>query len=67
MLLHLLHGALSVERVDDDLVLIETGQVRDGLAGVLGSTGGDEGLGAVERGAQADLSVLAGVSLYQRY
>merc|ERR1739848_980733 len=60
VLLHLLHGALGVERLDDNLVLIETGQVRDRLAGVLGSTRGDEGLGAVERGAQADLAFLAG-------
>ena len=65
VLLHLLHGALSVERVDDDLVLIETGNVVDGLAGVARSAGQDQSLGAVERGGQADLAVLGGVSLYE--
>lgn len=63
VLLHLLHGALGVERVDNDLVLIETGQVRDRLAGVLGRAGEDESLGAVEGGAQADLAVLGGGGL----
>lgn len=44
VLLHLLHGALSVERVDDDLVLIKTGDVVDGLAGVARSAGQDQSL-----------------------
>ena len=48
VLLNLLHGALSVERVDDDLVLIETGNVGDGLAGIFGRAGELEGLGAME-------------------
>lgn len=63
VLLHLLHGALSVERVDDDLVLIETRQVRDRLAGVLGRAGQHQGLGAVEGGAVADLALLGRVGL----
>jgi hypothetical protein len=42
-------------------VLIEAGQVRDGLAGVLGRAREDQGLGAVERGAQADLALLGAV------
>lgn len=63
VLLHLLHGALGVERVDDDLVLIETGQVVDGLAGEARSAGQDQSLGAVERGGLADLAGLGGVSL----
>jgi hypothetical protein len=39
VLLNLLHGALGVERVDDDLVLIKTGLVRNGLSWVLGRAG----------------------------
>lgn len=65
VLLHLLHGALGVEGVDNDLVLIEARQRGDRLAGVLGSTGKDQSLGAVERAAGADLALLVGVSLYR--
>jgi hypothetical protein len=61
VLLHLLHRALSVERVDDDLVLIETRKVRDRLAGVLGRAGQLQGLGTVEAVAQADLAGLLAV------
>lgn len=61
VLLHLLHGALGVERVDDNLVLIETGLRGDRLAGVLGGARDDQGLGAVERGAVSDLGLLVGV------
>jgi len=61
VLLHLLHGALSVERVDDNLVLIETRLVGDRSTRVLGSTAGDQGLGAVEGGAVASLNLLVGV------
>lgn len=50
--------------MDDDLVLIKTGDVVDSLAGVARSAGQDQSLGAVERGGQADLAVLGGVSLY---
>ena len=63
VLLHLLHGALGVERVDDNLVLIETGLRGDRLAGVLGGARDDQGLGAVERGAVSDLGLLVGVGL----
>ena len=38
VLLNLLHGALSVEWVDDNLVLVQAGLVRDRLARVLGGT-----------------------------
>jgi hypothetical protein len=62
VLLHLLHGALGVEGVDDNLVLIEARLVRDGLAGVLGRAREHQGLGAVERGAVADLALLLGVT-----
>jgi len=61
VLLHLLHRALGVERVDDDLVLIEARLVRDGSARVLGGSRGDQGLGAVEGGAEASLDLLVGV------
>ena len=64
VLLNLLHGALGVERVDDDLVLIKTRLVGDRLARVLGRARDDEGLGAVEGGAQANLAVLVAVGLY---
>lgn len=63
VLLNLLHGALGVEGVDDDLVLVETGLVRDRLAGVLGGAGDNESLGAVEGGRVADLGLLVGVGL----
>ena len=63
VLLHLLHGALGVEGVHDDLVLIKTGHVRDRLARVLGRTGQLQSLGAVEGVAQADLASLLGVGL----
>ena len=66
VLLHLLHGALGVERVDDDLVLIKTGLVRDSPAGVLGVAGKGQGLGSVEGGAEADLALLKRVTLGTR-
>lgn len=64
VLLHLLHGALSVERVHDDLVLIEARQVRDRLAGVLGRARQLQGLGTVEGVAQADLAGLVAGGLF---
>lgn len=48
VLLNLLHRALGVERVDDDLVLIETGNMGDGFAGVFWGARELQGLGAVE-------------------
>jgi hypothetical protein len=63
VLLNLLHGALSVERVDDDLVLIETRLVRNRLAWVFWGTGELEGFWSVEGGRLADLSDLVGVDL----
>ena len=63
VLLNLLHGTLSVERVDDDLVLIETGSMWDGLSWVLWCTGELEGLGAVEGSRETDLADLVGVYL----
>lgn len=63
VLLHLLHGALGVERVDNDLVLIQTGSVGDRLSGVLGRSGDDQGLGSVERRGVSGLGLLVGVGL----
>lgn len=61
--LDLLHGALGVERVDDDLVLIETGLMGNRLAWVFWRTGELEGLGSVEGGRETDLADLVGVDL----
>jgi hypothetical protein len=63
VLLDLLHGALGVERVDDDLVLIETWLVWDALAWELWSTGELEGLWLVEGRRETDLADLLGVDL----
>lgn len=63
VLLNLLHRALGVERVDDDLVLIQAGLVRNALAGVLGGAREDQGLRAVEGRRETDLAGLVGVNL----
>ena len=65
LLLDLLEGALSVQGVDDDLVLIEARSVGDRLAGVLGSPRQLEGLGAVEGRRVSDLGGLVGVDLQE--
>lgn len=67
LLLDLLQGTLGVERVDDDLVLIETRSVRDRLAGVLGSPRQLQGLRLVEGGRVADLGGLVRVHLWREY
>ena len=58
VLLDLLHGALGVERVEDDLLGIELGLTGDGDTGVLGRPRQLESLGAVEGGRGADLAGL---------
>lgn len=63
VLLDLLHGALGVERVDDDLVLIQTGLMGNRLAEVLGRARESEGLGAVEGRRGANLVLLVRVVL----
>jgi hypothetical protein len=63
VLLDLLHGALGVERVDDDLVLIETSLMGNGLAWVFWCTRELEGLRLVEGGRETDLADLVGVDL----
>lgn len=66
MLLDLLHRAFGVERVDDDLVLIQARLVGNGLARVLGSPGDLQGLGTVEAGGITGLGLLLGVRLDRR-
>lgn len=66
VLLNLLHGRLGVERVDDDLVLVQAGLVVDGLAGVLGVASQTQGLGLAEGGRGPDLGLLVGVNLKNR-
>lgn len=63
VLFHLLHRALSVERVHNDLVLIKARKVRNRLAGVLGRAGKLQSLRTVEAVAQADLAGLVAVGL----
>lgn len=63
VLLHLLHCALGVKRVNDDAVSIKTGLVRNGLAHVLGRPRKDQGLGSVEGRRRASLDILARVNL----
>lgn len=64
VLLNLLHGALRVQRVDDDLGRIEAGLVRDRLARVFGGAREREGLRQVEGGVGADLLDLVRVDLF---
>ena len=63
VLLNLLHGALGVEWVDNDLVLIETWLVCDGATWVLWCAGQLKSLWLMEGGRQADLANLEGVGL----
>merc|ERR1712093_560732 len=65
VLLNLLHGALGVERVDDDLVLIEAWLMGNRLARVFGSSRELEGLRLVEGGRETDLADLVGVDTLQ--
>ena len=63
VLFNLLHGALGVERVHNDLVLVQAHGMRDGLARVLGRARQLQGLGAVEAGRVPDLLLLVGAGL----
>jgi hypothetical protein len=63
VLLDLFHGTLGVERVDDDLVLIETRLRRNRLSGEFGLAGELKSLGSVEGGRETDLADLLRVSL----
>jgi hypothetical protein len=58
VLLDLLHGALGVEGVQDDVVGIHAGVTGDRDTGVLGGPRELQGLGAVEGGRGADLAGL---------
>jgi len=63
VLLNLLNGALGVERVDDDLVLIEASLVLDGDSWVLWLSGELQSLRSVEGCRETDLADLLGVNL----
>lgn len=63
VLLDLLHRALGVQRVNDNLVVVETGLMRDGFAGVFWRPRKLEGLGSVEGGRRANLANFVGVGL----
>lgn len=64
VLLDHLHGALGVERVDDDLGGIEARLTRDAPTGVGGRARELEGLRQVEGGAGAHLADLVRVDLF---
>lgn len=66
ILLNLLHGALRVQRVDDDLVGVEARLVRDRFAWVFGGAGQLECFGPVEGRAEADFADFFGVNLWAR-
>ena len=55
VLLNLLHCTLSIERVNDNLVLIKTRLVGNGFSWVLWLAGELKGLRSVEGGREADL------------
>ena len=64
VLLNLLHGGLGVERVEQDLVLVDADLlIWDGLAWVLWCARELEGLGTVEGGRKSDLADLVRVDL----
>lgn len=63
VLLNHLHRALGVQRVNDNLVVIEAGLMRDGFAGVFWRPGELEGLGSVEGGRRANLASFVCVGL----
>jgi len=64
--LNLLHGGLGVERVDDDLVLVQSWGMGNRLAGVLWRTREGLGVWSVEGGGGSDLLVNLGVGSLQR-
>ena len=60
VLLDLLHGALGVEGMDNDLVLIQPRRMRNRLARVLRGARDLQGFGAVEAGRVPDLGLFVG-------
>jgi hypothetical protein len=64
VLLNLLHRALGVERVDDNLAGIEHRLPRDALAWVAGCARKSKGLWAVEGGVRTDFADLVRVDLW---
>ena len=65
ILLNFLHGGLGIERMDDDLILVQSWGVGNRLAGVLWRTGEGLGLWSVEGGGGSDLLVNLRVSSLQ--
>lgn len=63
VLLNLLHGALGVERVNDDLAGVEARDVRHALAGVLWRARQVQRLGLVEGRRETDLAHFVRVDL----
>lgn len=63
VLLDLLHGTLGVQRVQEDLVLVDGGLFGDGLARVLGGARQLESLGTMEGRRLPDLADLVRVDL----
>ena len=63
VLLNFLHRALSVQRVDDDLMMIQAGLMRDRFARVFWRSGKLEGLRSMESGGEADFTGFFGVDL----
>lgn len=61
VLLNLLHGRLGVQRVHDDLELVQPRHMGNALAGVLGLARELEGVGPVESNRGADFLVDLGV------
>lgn len=61
VLLNLLHGGLSVERVANDAVLVHARKVWDRLASILGLASQLQGLGQVEVSRGADLADTLGM------
>lgn len=64
VLLDLFHRTLGIERVNDDLVLVETGLRRNRLAGVFWGSGELKSLRLMERCRQADLADFLRVRLW---
>lgn len=61
---NLLHGALRVERVDNDFVMVQTGLMRDRFARIFGRSRELEGLGAMESSRSAYFAHPLGIQLF---
>ena len=66
VLLDLLHCTLCVERVNDDFMVIESGFMRNRLAGVFWRSTEDEGLWSVECSGEAGFASFFCMDLFKR-